>query len=369
MESKGTPPPCENDKSATAASPDPLVTAVNVRLEERREATLESPTDDKLVEVWNQWHQLPTDLLPEEKGTLLLSDNPPKVLFVKPAAPELRAIKDRVGTLDPSFSTTIDRAILWNRQCDFHASNQKHYEQRIQQEWIWDWPVNPAVSRLAIFRAFRELDVSDPGLTSKRRPSLAEIALLEDRFQAYRCAREHGLRILRDRLDRLIPKGEPVEFERRAPPMWTDRSDVLREYMLAAMRCLNLIPEERLRSEDSLLAAKRSHNEKLRFRAIRESKRPLRSNSIMLFQIWLIDNRPLIKRFQLSKAALSVHAIRQKIPIKGDESDVSKWELGFKFKRGRAPARWVRVHRRLLELLSPRPLFAGISEVPPKIPK
>ena len=345
---------------------------INARrlLAERAEAEAEPPTDDLLKIVWDRWHKLPEGLLPEEKRLILLS------LGVADARHSLHGdfLTAQAGgvLLTPQFSKSVDRAARWTQLVDYLRSTRKEEEdgghrELIERHWAWEHPVNSAVGRIAILRAGRELDFTHPGLIEKAAPSLNDISTLEDRYAAYTEARKHGLNWLRPRLEKLIPKGLRLAWEHRAPAVWSSREDVSRALIIAALDALGLCSKSQMTRCRRVDLPLMSENQRRRFDATCR-KRADRGNTIFPLKLWLCDNAPLITEFDLRPNDLIEVAREREIVVQAGSagramSDIVRWGLPFRFKRGPRRALAEEIGRNLLELpvhrtpISPKPLL------------
>lgn len=328
-------------------------------------------SDEQLAQVLEFWKQLPSEWSPNEKAAFLLDSDLPELLreqqssTTRPCSdfhPHLSEFRQLTAQglklpLPLSFHASIQAAAQWTSFMEFLANSQTRQREAVYAAWTWQNPLSQPMHRLAIVRAADELRISNPGLLRKTEPTLGEIRLFRNRINAYQDARLRALNRVRDLVIGLIPKGDEIPRLRRSPPGWTTRNDVEKCYAMAALRALNVCSEEAWAQCLRIEVPRLNVNERRRFEAIHTDDHTLRTGSTLPLQIWLIDNGPLISRFDLKKAAVFGRAGELGLSASQNDSDVSKWDLGFTFRRGRPkPDRKNRVHR-LIALLSPRPAF------------
>jgi len=342
-------------------------------------AAAETPASDaQLKVVWSLWHILPDIWSQPDKASFLTDSSLPEASrahqscrgrpssdFHPFLATYHRLIRGgAVLPLGPEYSQSVEAALAWTCVVELLATTSRDLHTTIGRAWQWEDPMGQPLHRLAILRATRELAVSDKGLLEKKCPSLAEIRLVQGRVEAYRQARDRAMVRVREAVSALVPRGRDVPRSRQAPPSWIPRRDVDRCYVIAALRALKLCSDTVWQECLSNEIAKLSVNQRRRFEAIHSNQEALRRNSTLPLQTWLIDNGPLITRFDMKKAAVFSRAGELGLSASQNDSDTAKWDLGFTFRRGRPIPDPRNLKHRILKLLSPRPRIA-LAQPPP----
>lgn len=330
-----------------------IAEAARVQMEQRTSARRTPASAQMLKVVWGAWHKLPSDLSPEEKKGLLMGNLPEREGDYFPAG-----FGKRVAQFARDYTRTIEVAENWARMIERLRSAEEGLVRRTEHQLRWDRPVLQDIDRIALLRTAKELRVTHKGLIERPSPSLEDINLIQYRHREYVDARQLGIERVRRLLDKMIRPGSPVPYERRAPAAWTERNDVLKGYMIAAMRALGLCPDDEWGKfeEDELPGL--NGNERRKFEAIHR-KRALCSNSVEVFRLWLIDNAPLIRRHDLRPGELWEHASKlgMQVPSSSDNAvkSISEWGCGFRFRKGQRKAELERQAPAILDLLSPLP--------------
>ena len=177
-----------NEKPRVKAKPDNKGStgSIHALLARKQELRKQPPTDEKLAQVWPAWNACPADFLPEEL-VWTLTGSPP--LRCQEALKSLRTRFEHLPLDGDEFYSTLLEAHRWAALINFARVTEGRFPRLVQRQWAFEDADSQAYARIAIFRAVRELRITNRGLLANKSPTLAAIQLLHDRYEAYMQAR------------------------------------------------------------------------------------------------------------------------------------------------------------------------------------
>ena len=325
----------------------------------------QSPTDAQLARVWPAWHALPPDTLPEIRCHILTGLNPQK----DPAqAGHLQALQKRFPELHLPFPLdyhlTLQAAACWARLIEFHRTTVSLHKTLIENQWAFHQADDQADGRIAIHRAGQEFALLAPRLLTLKEPSLADLALLKDRYTAYGQARAEALEALANLLYKVpdMRTGIPLPVEERAVGLPHPPVDVPRHLYIARLDALGLCSQRRLASFGAQDFPKLDRAKRQAFyrmgRVARYGKDPYAA-----LRVWLLDNRPVLEHEEFPWQWADIQAAAAEWGIEHPQTGLRQWafnnELGLCLKSGPSPSNNTKVVQ-AQSLLSPAPVFGDV---------
>lgn len=329
------------------------------------------PDDSALQQVWTAWNSISGDLTADERRQLL-SGNPEARRTWLGWRGKLRKFPGY--PFRTAAVASLRAAWVWSRFIeDLHNTRQNHSD-LMAELWTFGRADHAQAGRLAIFRAGLELDALNPEFLKSTCPTVAQIERAIARRDAYQAARAEahrrltlnlasGLTLVPGRCDRRPPWSFAVSIDPTGESVrYFKESD-----LIARLESLSICSPRRLEQFLKTKLPDLPHSERQSFyRLALQTRRG--NDRLLLLQVWLADNAPVIRQFRLRPADLWDQANLRKIPNCSRPGELAKlrnrWGLSFQFERGIPDAEITKLRQSGLPLLSPAPRFSGLFQDP-----
>jgi hypothetical protein len=342
-------------------------------------------TDAQLARLWPLWNALPATRLPEDKFHILNGG------LTAEHQTHLKRLRRQFPRSEFPLSTKADataqddltraehhQALLaaeaWAKLLDFRDTTRTHHQALVENQWAYRDADYHASGRIAIWRTFRELEITHPQLELSR-PTLADIAHVQERFTAYREALANALAALARLLFKIpafrnLPP-DPLPLAERALGVPNPPDNVPRFLYIARLKALGICSPARLAEfmrDDfpKLDQAKRKQFNRVAAQP-RHGKDPFPA-----LRVWCLDNAPIFRQFKWQCQDVLTAASEKGIPCPCARSETqarmafktwaSRHRLSLRLKRGTTPYSDFEI-RRSKPLLSPPPVFGDVLKL------
>lgn len=330
-------------------------------------------TDDQLARLWPAWNALPVEMLPEEKCRTLTFDED-KSSYPKPKrsakAHEFQKRFDILPLDKDEYHQALNRACRWDSLKQFHRSTIELHKHLVLRQWAFAEADNQASGRVAVFRAANELHLLQPGFLERPAPTLADIALFDDRYTAYSNAREHALAALSKIVFKVpgIRTGKELPWDEQALGIPHPPTDVPRHLFLARLDALGICSTERLAEfmRDELPTLSREKRQAFYSMSLKlhHGKGPYAA-----LRVWLLENRPIFEHEHFGWQWSEIQSAASEKGIDGPATGFKQWasrnRIGLRLKRGPAALNGVEIARSKA-LLTPAPVFGDVLKSAPR---
>lgn len=347
----------------------------------------QAASDAQLARLWPLWNALPADLLPEDKFHILnggvTAEHRAHLQRLnrqfRPSDFPLCA-KAAATAQDDLTRAAHYQALLkvkaWAQLLDFRDSTRARYQALVEHQWAYRDADFHASGRIAIWRAFRELEVTHPDLDLAR-PTLADIAHVEERYTAYAAALTNALAALARLLYktpafRNLPP-DPLPLAERALGVPNPPDNVPRFLYIARLEALGICSPARFAEFMRNDFPKLDRVRRQQFYNVAARPRHGKDPFAALL-VWCLDNAPIFRRFEWQANDVLDAAAQRSISTPKSKSDsepraaFKQWavrhRLGLQLKRGTTPYSDFQI-RRSKPLLSPAPVFGDVLQDDP----
>jgi hypothetical protein len=370
---------------------DAAVTRSVKALKARRAALQAQPaTDDQLARIWPLWNALPAELRPDEALFILrggmnqehwqrladLRRQFPKSEF--PLSSNTRGSRRTSEELrqyghDEDVRAEHYQALLaaqrWTSLLRFYETTCRIHQDLVARQWAFRDADHHASGRIAIWRTFKELQVTHPKFDTAQ-PTLSDIAYVQGRYDAYTAALDRALAAL-ERLLYKIPDfqdlpPEPLPMDEVALGVPNPPSNLPRFLYMARLEALGICSPARfaefMRDDFPKLAPSRRQQ----FYRVASQPRHGKDPYAALL-VWVLDNQPVFNRFGWQANDILNAASEKGIRCHCSQSEArtsfkqwaSRHGLKLSLKRGTTPCSDLDI-RRSTPLLSPPPVFGDV---------
>jgi hypothetical protein len=354
-------------------------------------------TDKQLAQIWQPWNALPEDILPEDKHRILTGDFY-EIPLAKETQVEDNQNREQLGKLKRQFdylpldrsayNQTFDKVLRWAALTKFlqttlhgheamvesrmdrrHAPRRARfftpsYKSLIEKLLNFQGYDDAHTSRVAIHRAANELELLRPGFFELAAPTLADIALLDDRYSSYLNAREQALTALSDLVFKVpgMRTGRVLPINERALGVPHPPVDVPRYLYIARLDALGICSSKRLKKFLRYELPKRNRPQRQKFERMRR-KPKFGKEPYAGFLIWVFDNRPVFEHSSFGWQWSDIQKAAEDLHIDCPKSVLKQWahrnRVVLKVKRGQPGSR-ARGFANSIRLLSPAPAFGDV---------
>jgi hypothetical protein len=232
------------------------------------------------------------------------------------------------------------------------------------RQWAFAEADGHATARVAMFRAAKEIELTNAGFLQIASPKLEQIRYLDNRFRAYIAAREQALGALETILYKVpgIRTGQPVPHQMRAVGVPHPPDDVPHYLYIARLDALSICSPERFAKfiQEDFLKLDRSQRQQFYETSLkpRFGKEPYAA-----LRVWLLENRPVFEHEQFTWQWADIQRAAGDKGIDCPPTNLKQWasrnKLGLSLKRGPATVDDSRI---VLSkpLISPAPVFGDI---------
>ncbi len=365
----------------TRSSSNPaLMRSVKALMSKRDALQAQPASDDQLACIWSLWNALPAELRPDEAFFILrggqnnehwqhlaeLRRRFPKSEF--PLSPKSDETARDQECRDAHYQALL-AAERWSRLLHFYETTCRLHRDLVAKQWAFRDADHHASGRIAIWRAFRELEITHPRFDTVS-PKLANIAYVEERYDAYTAALDRALAALAKLLYKIpaiqsLPSG-PLPLRERARGVPHPPDNLPNFLYVARLEALGICSSDRfalfMRGDFPKLDPSR------RQQFYRVASRPHHGKDpYAAFLVWVLDNQPVFNRFGWQANDILNAAGERGIPCPCSQSEArtsfkqwaSRHRLNLSLKRGTAPYSDHDI-RRSKPLLSPAPVFGDV---------
>jgi hypothetical protein len=330
-------------------------------------------TDAQLARIWPPWNALPDEMRLEEKCNVLTRED------FKGARPQpgrselLKGLRKRFDYLPldkREYHQALNAACCWARLKFFLKTTVELHKDLVSRQWAFAEADNQASGRVAIFRAAKELNLLQPGFLECPSPTLADIALFDNRYTAYSNAREQALAALSEIVFKVpgIRTGKELPWHEQALGVPHPPNDVPRHLFLARLDALGICSNERLAEFMRAELPKLSRAKRQEFYAMslksHHGKEPYAA-----LRVWLLENRPIFEHDRLGWQWTEIQTAAKDIGIDCPSTSLKQWafrnRIGLRLKRGPATVEGVEIALSAA-LLTPAPVFGDVLKSIPK---
>ena len=352
---------------------DGLNASVAAIFKRKEELAATPATDDQLARIWPPWNALPGEMLPEEK-CWILTFNQREETYPKPArGAKFKALRKRFDYLPlekNEYRQALNATCRWVSLKKFIKTTVELHKNLVTRQWAFAEADNQASGRGAIYRAANELHLLQPGFLDRTSPTLADIALFDNRYAAYSNAREQALAALSDIVFKVpgIRTGKELPWDERALGIPHPPTDVPRHLFLARLDALGICSIERLTEFMREELPKLSREKRQAFYAMslksHHGKEPYTA-----LRVWLLENRPIFEHKQLGWQWSEVQSAAKEKGIDCPPTGLKQWasrnRVGLRLKSGPATLDASEITRSKA-LLTPAPVFGDVLKSAPK---
>lgn len=333
-------------------------------------------TDHQLKTLWPAWNACTPALLgngdskkqrrqPQEIIHILTYDGSRWFRRYEGAFQTLRRRFQYLPLNADEYHSALEKATLWTNLVAFARITKEKFEDLVTRQWAFEDADAQAYGRIAIWRVERELEITSPGHFRKTSPTLADINLLAERYEAYKCAHQCAVRQLLELLwmmpGRLIGKyrSKPLDSSKRARGVRT----LPHHLFIARLEALDTCSEETFRDFCASDLPALTREKRQEFYDVARSPNFSKADLYALLRIWLAYNQPVFERFDWQGKDIKNAAEENGMKAPANlAKKASEWGLKLKLHRGNRVAS-DRLMKRSSALLSPAPNFtSGIIE-------
>lgn len=345
----------------------------------------QAASEAQLARLWPLWNALPPELLPEDKfhilnGGLTEKDwTQLKALRHKFPRSEFPLSAETDATPQDELTRATHRralktAVNWTTLLKFYESTRQQHHDLVSRQWAYRDADYHASGRIAIWRTFRELEVTHPRLDITR-PALADIAYVQARYAAYAAALNRALAAVHrllykiPEIQNLPPK--PLPPDERAFGLPNPPANLPAFLYVARLKALGICSPERFTSfmRDDFPKLDRARRQQ--FRRVASQPRHGKDPFAALL-VWYLDNAPIFEKFgwqgkdvlnAAGEKGIRCPSIRCPSSNVEARNSFKQWasrhRLGVLLKRG--PTAYSNFDiRRSTPLLSPPPIFGDV---------
>ncbi len=263
-------------------------------------------TDEQLASIWPAWNELPADLSPIEKADILILTDRPTVHDHQGHQDHARKLRLRHPHLPfdcYEYNQALKLACRWSSLVNYAKNTFDNHLPLVESQL--DYPVfNQVVTgRVAIYRAVRELGLTQPDLLKCQKPMLRQIQTLERRYAAYLQAREDTIGLLRPLV--FLPSLESereLPYEERALGLPNPPENFPQHIYIARLAGFGKCTLKSLAAffSDQFLKLSRAQMDEF----CNEFHRPTegRQSRYLFLAAWMADNAPVFNAFKLTWA-------------------------------------------------------------------
>jgi hypothetical protein len=349
-----------------------LVSRITAMLQHQNDLAAKPATDKQLARIWSPWNALPADMLPEEKCWILTFDENGKHGRNPTRLDHFRKLRRRFPFLPlcpHEYNQSLEQAVQWSKLIGYIQTTFQGHKSLVETRLSYQgYDADPS-GRVAIYRAANELRLLRSGFLEIPAPNLADIAHLENRYAAYKHAREQALAALSDLVFKVpgMRTGKELPLDEQALGVPNPPTGVPRHLFLARLDALGICNQERLNEFLCKELPKLKRSKRMQFERMRR-KPKYGKNPYAGFRVWVLENRPIFENDAFGWQWKDILKAAVGKCIDCPQTCLKQWayrsNVHLKVKLGQ-PSIDAKGIKRSSQLLSPAPVFGeALKEAP-----
>ena len=266
----------------------------------REESLAAQPaSDEQLVRIWPPWNCLPADMLPEARHWILTGELVDRMPTGRETFNRLRGQFPFLPLNQHEFKQSLARAVKWSSLVNASRTTFQLHLEFVKEQLSFPNFDDVNTGRVAIYRVTNELDITHPGLLQNKAPTLADIELLQQRYDDYFRARTDATRLLMPLVfSHSLDAESELPFREHAVGLPQPPDNFPQHLHIARLAAFGKCSERRLADffHDSFL--KLSRQQMNEFCDEFHNPTPWRRGKYVLLGVWLADNAPVFRAFK-----------------------------------------------------------------------